>query len=210
MKSQKIINFLEPDDDNDKYFQTNKWYIINDQNNGQYQENSTTEVIKPDLCDYADAYILATGDIKIIGGNDNTRLPFKNNLFTRSVVHLNDTHIETAENLQLVMNHSNSVEYSDNYQDTAGSLYHFKRDGQPLNNGNIINVTVYNSSSLKYKSSLLKRSDTEDGGQGADAYRTFKNEQILLPLKYISSFFGSLELPLINTKLHLELSWTNG
>ena len=41
MESQKIINFLEPDHDNEKYFQTKKWYIVNDQNNGQYQENST-------------------------------------------------------------------------------------------------------------------------------------------------------------------------
>ena len=62
MESQKIINFLEPDNENEKYFQTRKWYIINDQNNGQYQENTTikfnTEVIKPGLYHYADPYIL--------------------------------------------------------------------------------------------------------------------------------------------------------
>ena len=99
-------------------------------------------------------------------------------------------------------------EYSDNYQDKAGSLYHFKRNEQSLNNGDIVNVTTDNSSSFKYKSSSLTGLTTEDGGAGADAYRTFKNAQILMSLNYISSFFRSLELSLINTKLHLELSWT--
>ena len=80
LESQKIIIFLEPDDDNEKYFQTRKWCIINDQNNGQYQENSTikfnTEVVKPNLCDYTDAYILVAGDIKIVVGNNNTKFCF--------------------------------------------------------------------------------------------------------------------------------------
>ena len=97
-------------------------HIINDQNNGQYQENSTikfkTEIIKQNLCDYADKYVLVTGNVKIINGNNNTRFCFKNSPFTRPVVHLNDVHIETAENLQLVINHYKLIEYSDNYQDS--------------------------------------------------------------------------------------------
>ena len=107
MESQKIINPLEPDSGDEKYFQTKNWYIINDQNNGQYNENPTikfkTEVIKPKLCDYADAYILVTGNVKIIGGAVNTRFCFQGiSPFTRSVLHLNDTYIETVENLNLV------------------------------------------------------------------------------------------------------------
>ena len=77
MESQKIINFLEPDDDNEKYFQTKKCYIINDQNNAQNQENSTikfsTDVIKQNLCGYSDAYILVTGNFKIVGETANTK-----------------------------------------------------------------------------------------------------------------------------------------
>ena len=61
MESQKIINLLEGDNDDDLKFQTKKWYIINDQNNGQYgkgDENDSaikfnTEVIKPFLVDYS-------------------------------------------------------------------------------------------------------------------------------------------------------------
>ena len=140
MESQKIINFLEPEDDNEIYFQTKKWYIINDQNNGQYQENATinfnTDVIKQNLCDYSHAYILITGDVKVVGENNvNTRFCYKNTPFIRSVLHLNDTHIETAERIELVMKHYNLIEYSDNYQDTIGSLYQFKRREQSGNIG---------------------------------------------------------------------------
>ena len=151
-----------------------------------------------------------TGYIKIINGNNATKFCFKNcSPFTRSVVYLNDMHIETAENLHLVMNHYNLIECSDDYQDFVGSLYIFKRNEQPLNAaGNIIDVTTDNSSSFKYKLDLLTGLTTEDGGAGANAYRIYKNAQIVIPLKYISTFFRSAEIPLINTKLHLELSWT--
>ena len=68
-----------------------------------------------------------TGNVEIIGENNAATFCFKNcDLFTRSVLHLNDTHIEIAENLELVeMYHYNLIEYSDNYSDTAGSFYHF-------------------------------------------------------------------------------------
>ena len=103
-ESQKIDNFLGTDDNN-KRFETRKWYIINDQSNGQYGKDTTvkfnTEVIKSNLCDFGDAYILVTGNVKIEGGAENTLICFKGSSpFTTSVIHLNETHIETAENLQ--------------------------------------------------------------------------------------------------------------
>ena len=68
------------------------------------------------MCDYGDAYILVTGNVKIIGGNENTPFCFKGpSPFTRSVIHLSGTNIETAENLTLVMKHYKLIEYSDNY-----------------------------------------------------------------------------------------------
>ena len=203
--------------------QTRKWYIINDQNNGQYgkgDENDSTikfntEVLKPNLCDYSDAYNFVTGDIAVVNGNNNTLVCFKNcSPFIRCITHLNDEHIETAENLELIMNMYNLIKYSDNYADSSGSLWQYKRDEQPLNAaGNIDNVTADNSSSFKYKPSLLKGLTTRDVAVNvnpdiANAHRLFLNAQVVVPLKYISSFFRSLELPLINTKLHLELNWT--
>ena len=73
MEIQKIVNLLNDSDNESSKFATRKWYIINDQNIGQYgrgnEDDSTikseTKVIKPILCDYSDAYILVRGEIKI-------------------------------------------------------------------------------------------------------------------------------------------------
>ena len=103
-------------------FATRKWYIINDRNNGQYgrgNENDSTikiytKVTKPFLCDYSDAYILVTGDIKSTR-IANTNVAFKNCApFTRCVTHINDENAETAENLDIIMPMYNLIEYSDN------------------------------------------------------------------------------------------------
>ena len=71
-------------------------------------------------------------------------------------------------------------------------------------------MTVYNSDSFKYKSNLLSVLDSINtpAAVGNLAYRTYKYAQVLVPLKYVSSFSKNIELPLINTKIHLELSWT--
>ena len=75
METQKIANLLNDSDNEFSKLATKKWYIINDQNNGQYGEGNEndaiikfeTKVIKPNLCDYPDAYILVTGDITVTG-----------------------------------------------------------------------------------------------------------------------------------------------
>ena len=90
----------------------------------------------------------------------------------------------------------------------------YKRDEQNMNvAGNIDNVNSNYSSSFKYKSNLLKGLTTRNVGANvnpdiANAHRLFLNAQIVVPLKYISSFFGILEMQLINCKVHLELNWT--
>ena len=87
-------------------------YIINDQNNGQYRkgdENDSTikfdtKVTKPNLCDYSDAYIFVTGDITVVGGNEDTPIALKNSApITGCVTHINDEHVETAENLDITL-----------------------------------------------------------------------------------------------------------
>ena len=79
--------------------------------------------IKSSLCNYSNAYILVTGDIKAIGGNANTDGAFKNcATFSRCVTHIIDQHIDTAENLDIIMPMYNLIEYSDNNSDTFESL----------------------------------------------------------------------------------------
>ena len=154
-----------------------------------------------------------TGDIKVVGGDDDMLAAFKNcHPFIRAVIHLNDEHVDTAENLDLTMNLYNLIEYSDNYSDTTGSLHHYKRPEQPKTGNNINNLSAAEgdnfSSSFKYQSSLIKKQvNSVDVGQNIDpgvanAHRSWKNVKIAMPLNYISNFFRSLELPLINTKLY--------
>ena len=66
--------------------------------------------------------------------------------------------------------------------------------------GNPNNVTLDNSTSFKYKASLLGKATGADGND-----RSLKNTKIVVPLKYLFNFFRSLEMPLINCKIHLEL-----
>ena len=213
METQKIVNLLNDSDNESSKFATRKWYIINDQNNRQYgtgNENDSTikfetKFTKPNLCDYSDAYILVTGDIKIADIAADTNVSFKNCApFTTCVTHINDEPVETAENLDIIMPMYNLIEYSDNYANSSGGLYQFKRDESPTNNaGNPNNAALDNSASFKYKASPLGKPD-DDGND-----RSLKNTKIVVPLKFLSNSFRSLEMPLINRKNHSELNWNN-
>ena len=86
MEIQKILNLLNGTNNEYSIFATRKLYVINDKNNKEYgkgNENDSsikfeTKVIKSNLCDYSDACILVTGDIKAEGGDANTKVAFKN------------------------------------------------------------------------------------------------------------------------------------
>ena len=93
----------------------------------------------------------------------------------------------------------NLIEYSDNYQDSSATLYQYKRDEPPEDNA-IADLTVNNSSSFKYKVNLLGNPDLD----GGIAKRSVK---VVVPLKYLSNFFRSLEMPLINYKIKLNITW---
>ena len=81
-------------------------------------------VLRPNLCDYAEAYILVDGTFRAAGVNGNTRLVLKNcTPFTKSNLEINDEHVDTAENSYIVMPMYNLIEYSDNYQDSSATLY---------------------------------------------------------------------------------------
>ena len=146
-----------------------------------------------------------TRDIKVTGVAANTDVAFKNcAIFTRSVIHLNDEDIDTSDNLDIIMPMYNLIEYSDNYADSSGSLYQFKRDVSPMNDaGNTLNVALVNSTSFKYKLSLLGKATDADGND-----RSSNNIKIVVPLKYLC-IFRSLEMSLVNCKIYLKLNWYN-
>ena len=123
----------------------------------------------------------------------------------RCVTHINDEHVETAENLDIIMPMYNLLEYSGNYADSSKSLWHFKRDEQGLSNArNPLNVALYKSTSFKYKANILGKATDADG-----ADRSLKNAKIVVPLTYLSNFFRLLWMPLINCKIHLDLNLKN-
>ena len=92
-----------------------------------------------------------TGNVKVVGVAAHTNVAFKNCApFTRCVTHINDENIATTEHLDIIMPMYNLIEYSDNYADSSGGLYQFKRDESPTN-GNPNNVALDNSTSFKHK-----------------------------------------------------------
>ena len=212
MENKKIINLLDKIDTDSKHFATKKWYIINDENNTNYGVNKDTgannpdtikydtRVLKPNLCDYAEAYILVDGTIRGTGGNNNTRLALKKcPPFTKCNLEINDEHVDTAENLDITMPMYNLIEYSDNYQDSSATLYQYKRDEPPEANA-INELTTDTSSSFKYKVDLL-------GNPVLDGNIAKRSVKVVVPLKYLINFFRSLEMPLINCKIKLNLTW---
>ena len=212
MENQKIINLSDKIDTDSKHFATKKWYIINDENNTNYGVNKDTgednpdtikydtRVLKPNLCDYAEAYILINGTIREAAIDGNTRLALKNYApFIKCNLEINDEHVDTAENLDIAMPMYNLIEYSDNYQDSSATLYQYKRDEPPEANA-INDLTTNTSSSFKYKVELL-------GDPVLDGAIAKKNVKVVLPLKYLSNFFRSLEMPLINCQIKLNLTW---
>ena len=221
MGNQKIINLLNKSDTNSRHLATKKWYIINDENNTNYGVNKDTgvgapdtikydnRIIKPNSCDYAEAYILVDGTIRAdaeaaplaapLANIDNATLTLKNCApFTKYNLEINVEHVDTAENLDIVTPMYNLIEYSDNYQDSSATLYQYKTDEPPANLAN--NLTQNNSTSFDYKIKLL--GDPEVNNNVAK-----RNVKVVVPLKYLSNVFRSLEMPLINCKIKLNLTW---
>ena len=107
------------------------WYAVHDQNGTDYaegKENGTSTIfetknIKSSLCDYSDAYILTVGVITATGDDANTDSAFKNGApLTKCITHINDEHIDSAENADITMPLYNLIEYSDSFSDTSGNL----------------------------------------------------------------------------------------
>ena len=186
-------------------FKTENWVEINDESRGTYTGNSIkfkTTMLRSNLCDYADAYILVKGTITITGAGDNDaakRLDernkgviFKNCApFTKCISRINNTDIDTAQDIYIVMPMYNLIEYSDNYSKTSGSLWQYYKDDPNDNLGD--------SESFKYKVKI-KEKTPNDGNT--------KNIEIIVPLKYLSNFWRTLEMPLINCEVNLLLTWS--
>ena len=93
----------------------------------------------------------------------------------------------------------NLIEYSDNYSKTSGNLWQYCKDIPAVNNnGNIVNFSGANATDLfNFKAKITGQ--TDDDGE-------IDNVNILVPLKYLSNFWRTLETPLINCEVNLILT----
>ena len=167
-----------------------------------------TSSLESSLCDYSDAYILVTGNITVKKRNNAntddeelgaiTQVVFKNCApFKDCRTEINDTFVDYADFINIAMPVYNLIENSDNYSDSSGSLWGFKRD-EIANNANVTNND--NAPSFKYKTNLIANTEADGTKEGV---------KIPVPLKYLSNFWRWLEMSLINCKVELSLKWIN-
>ena len=189
-----------------------------------YNENKSirfkTPMLRSDLCDYADAYILVNGTITVTaaaGANNirdkkNRKLILKNNVpFVSCVTRSNGELIEDADDLDIVMPMYNLLENSKNYRKTIGSLYNYYRDELTNdNNNNFANRNVVNSNTFKYKNKIIGNTfNVNAAAAGYDANKNGTQEvEIAIPLKYLGNFWRALNIPLISCEVSLELKWS--
>ena len=186
MEYQKVENLLDNTPDQPSKFRAKKWVAINDESKESYNTVSDikfkTTMLRSNLYDYADAYILVKETITITGTVDddaakrlderNKGVIYKNCApFTKCISRINSTEIDNAQGIDIVMPMYNLNEYSDNYSKTSGSLWQYYKDDP--------NDNITQSGSFKSKIKIT-------GNTPADG--TKKDVEIIVPLKHLSNF----------------------
>ena len=181
MEYQKIANLLNDESNKPSKFRTRNWVEINDESRGTYTSNDIkfkTTMLRSNLCGYADAYILVKVTITITGaGDDNAakRLDEINKCvifnicapFTKCISIINNTDIDNAQDIDIVMPMYNLIEYSDNYSKTSGSLWQYYKDDT--------NDNITQSKSFKSKIKITGK---------IPAVGNTKDFEIIVPLEF--------------------------
>ena len=174
MEYQKIANLIDDDASNQpSKFRTRNWVEINDESRAAYNVNSQikfkTTMLKSSLCDYSDAYILVKGTISVNNtaaagaaavNNNNKKVIFKNCApFTNCISEVNNTQIDNAKDIDIVMPMYNLIEYSENYAKTTGSLWQYCKDKPALyaNDDIIIFAEGNTTDSFNFKTKITGR-----------------------------------------------------
>ena len=207
MEYQKIANVIDHASNQPSKFRTRNWVEINDESRGTYNVNSQikfkTTMLKSSLCDYGDASILVKGKITITGAGADAAarqtderdkgVEFKNCApFTNCISEINNTQVDNTKDIDIVMPMYNLIEYSDNYAKTSGSLWQYFRDEPDVN--------LKDSESFKPKIKITGK---------IPAAGNKKDVEIMVPLKYLSNFWRTLEMHLINCDFKLDLTWSS-
>ena len=113
--------------------------------------------------------------------------------FINCISEINNTQIDNAKDIDIVMPMYNLIEYSDNYAKTSESLWQYFRDEPDDNN-------IEDSESFKSKIKTPGKTPNDNNE---------KDVEIMVPLKYLSNFWKTLEMPLINCEVNLILTWSS-
>ena len=207
MEYQKIANLIDDTSNKPSKCRTKSWVEVNDESRGTYnvygQIKFKTTMLKSSLCDYSDAYIFVKGRITITGAGDDAAarqaderdkgVAFKNCApFTNCISEINNTQVDNAKDIDIVMSMYNLIEYSDNYAKISGSLWQYFRD-EPDDD-------LEDSESFKSKVKMTGKTPNNDNE---------KDVEIMVPLKYLSNFWRTLEMTLINCGVNLILTWSS-
>ena len=152
-------------------------------------------MLRSDLCDFSDVYIVVKGTITVEGAENRDKhirnLVLKNNApFIACISKINSTLIDNAEDLDIVMPMYTLLEYSKNDPKTSGSLWNYYKDI-------LATDPITNPESFKYKTTITVKTTY---------YRNTKNFEFSVPLKYLSNFLRTLDMPLINCEVNLILT----
>ena len=156
------------------------------------------------LCDHSDAYIVVKRGISVTGNNAakrrNKKANFKNDTPFRSCISkINNMFVDNAEDLDIVMQTYHLLEHSDNNSMTSESLWNYYRENNDGTNFRINNNKTTTSKYFEYRIKII-------GSTPDNASRL--NAELAAPLQYLSSFWRSLDLDLINYDIELDLTWS--
>ena len=165
-------------------------------------------MLKSSLCDYSNAYILFKGTTAVNNAaadadanNTNKKVIFKNCAsFTICISEINNTQLENAKDIDIVMPIYNLIEYSYNYSKRSGNLWQNCQDIPAVDNNNVIVDFIENNLTDSFNFKVKTTDQIGDNGT--------KNVEIMMFLSYLSVFWRSLELPLINYEVNLILTWS--
>ena len=166
-------------------------------------------MLKSNLCDYSDAYILVKGTVNVNNtaaadadaDNTNGKVIFKNCApFTNFISEINNKQVHNAKDIDIVMPIYDLTEYSDNYSKTSASLWQYRKGIPAVDNNNAIVNFAENNLTDSFNFKVKMTGQTGDDGT--------KNFEIMVPLKYLSNFCRTLEMPLIDCEINLILTWS--
>ena len=204
MEYDKINNLLLSEESEKLSKFVTREYVKVNSLSGTHNENKSirfkTPMLRSDLCDYSDVYILVNGTITVTANGDNNNannirdkrnrpLILKNNApFVSCITRINGELIEDTEDSDIVMPMYNLLEYSKNYRKIIGSFYNYYRDELGGNDNN--NDNTVNSNTFRYKNKIT--GNTYNVAAGAEGYIANKNGtqkiELAIPLKYLGNF----------------------